>query len=601
MAFTTTVREVIDNDKTGLLTKHSSWERVPLVEVATILNGAPFDSAMFSITEGHPLIRIRDVLTGATSTYYRGTYDDAYVVRQGELVVGMDGDFNSAYWGAIPALLNQRVCKITPDEIFYSKAFLGHLLPGYLAAINANTSAITVKHLSSKTIGEIELPLPPRAEQTRIVEKLEELLSDLDAGVAELKAAQKKLGQYRQSLLKAAVEGALTAEWRAARKVGAGDTALETGSQLLQHILTERRARWEAKQRAKFAEQGKTPPKDWQQKSPEPVQPDTSDLPELPEGWVWASVDCLLADIETGKSFKCVERPPTLDETGVVKVSAVSWGEYDEQESKTCTVEERVNPNLLVKAGDFLFSRANTVELVGACVIAKTVTLKVMLSDKILRLVLVQDALKPWLLYLLRSRIGRKQIETLATGNQESMKNIAQERIRSIAIPIAPEVEIDCAMELVEQGLASANRQISENEFALRQSAAQRKNILKSAFSGQLVPQDPHDEPASVLLERIRAERAERDEQPKVRKTKQQKEIAAMVSKLMDVLAEAGDWLPAQEAFRRCGVADGAQTEQLEALYAELRALDKAGRLAVEPVTDTQGRKLHDRLKLLAA
>ena len=113
-------------------------------------------------------------------------------------------------------------------------------------------------------------------------------------------------------------------------------------------------------------------------------------------------------------------------------------------------------------------------------------------------------------------------------------------------------------------------------EVSFNQSAAQRKNILKAAFSGQLVPQDPNDEPANVLLERIRAERAERGKQPKIRKTKQQKEIAAMVSKLIDVLAEAGDWLPAQEAFRRCGVADGAQTERIEELYAELRALDKA-------------------------
>ena len=68
----------------------------------------------------------------------------------------------------------------------------------------------------------------------------------------------------------------------------------------------------------------------------------------------------------------------------------------------------------------------------------------------------------------------------------------------------------------------------------------------------------------------------------------------------LDVLAEAGDWVPAQEAFRRCGIADGALTDQIEVLYAELRALDKSGRLAVEAVTDTQGRKLHDRLKLLA-
>lgn len=432
------------------------------------------------------------------------------------------------------------------------------------------------------------------AQQARIVAKLEELLSNLDAGVTELKAAQKKLNQYRHSLLKSAVEGALTAEWRVQQ------ASTENGAQLLQRILTERRARWEAKQLAKFKEQGKAPPKDWQKKYPEPLQPDATDLAELPEGWVWASVDCLLSEIETGKSFKCVERPPTAEETGVVKVSAVSWGEYDEQESKTCMNDERVNQELLIKAGDFLFSRANTVQLVGACVIAKTVSLKVMLSDKILRLVLVQDALKPWLLYLLRSKIGRKQIELLATGNQESMKNIGQERLRSIAIPLGPKSEIDHAITLVEQELMLASQQMTANEFGLKQASAQRQNILRAAFAGQLVPQDPSDEPASVLLTRIRAERAERAKQPKVRKTKQQKEVASVVSKLIDVLAEAGDWMSAKEAFRRCGVADGALTDQVEALYAELRALDKAGRLAVEAVTDEQGRKLHDRLKLLA-
>lgn len=517
MAFTMTVAELIAADTSGLLSKHTSWERVPLADIAFVLNGAPFDSSRFSSTDGVPLVRIRDVVTGATSTYYTGNYEDVFVVERGDLLVGMDGDFNSAYWGSQRALLNQRVCKVTPHTEFYDKHFLGYVLPGYLAAINANTPSVTVKHLSSKTIGEIGLPLPPRAEQTRIVEKLEELLSDLDAGVDELKAAQKKLVQYRQSLLKAAVEGALTADWRK------HNTPQETGAQLLVRILLSRRARWEAKQRAKYAEQGKPPPKDWQEKYPEPAQPDTSDLPELPEGWVWASVDCLLSDIETGKSFKCVERPPTANETGVVKVSAVSWGEYNERASKTCTDEERINPALLVQTGDFLFSRANTVELVGACVIAKAVSLRVMLSDKILRLMLVQDELKPWLLYLLRSQIGRRQIEVLATGNQESMKNIGQERLRSIAIPIGPKDEIDYAITLVEQELASAGRQMSANEFALTQSAAQRKNILKAAFSGLLVPQDPSDEPASVLLERIRAERAARDavKQPRGRKTKE--------------------------------------------------------------------------------
>ena len=145
----------------------------------------------------------------------------------------------------------------------------------------------------TKWLRTVEIPLPPTSELSRILTKLEELLLDLDTGVAELKTAQKKLVQYRQSLLKAAVEGALTAEWRQNNK------PTETGAQLLERILTERRARWEAKQLAKFKEQGKAPPKDWQKKYPEPVQPDTTDLPELPDGWIWASLD-MLGEIASG-------------------------------------------------------------------------------------------------------------------------------------------------------------------------------------------------------------------------------------------------------------------------------------------------------------
>jgi len=361
---------------------------------------------------------------------------------------------------------------------------------------------IAVQNVSAQEIEACKFPMPPLGEQTRIVEKLEELLSGLDAGVAELKAAQKKLVQYRQSLLKATVEGTLTADWRITNQ------PKETGAQLLERILKERRSRWEAKQLAKFQEQGKTPPKGWQDKYPEPVKPDTSDLPELPEGWIWASVDCLLSDIETGKSFKCDERPPGLTEIGVVKVSAVSWGEYNEEKSKTCTDPERHNRALYIREGDFLFSRANTIELVGACVIAKSVSLQVMLSDKILRFVFALDDMKSWLLYFLRCELGRSQIELLASGNQESMRNIGQERIRQISLPLPPASEMKNILELLEQQFEAATQQDDSITISLKQSAAQRKNILKAAFSGQLVPQDPYDEPACVLLEHIRAGRA---------------------------------------------------------------------------------------------
>ena len=355
-----------------------------------------------------------------------------------------------------------------------------------------------------RDINAFEIRIPPRAKQTRIVDKLEELLSDLDAGVAELKAAQKKLAQYRQSLLKAAVEGRLTEAWRAQH-----EEHEESGAQLLARILRERRARWEAKQLAKFEAQGNVPSAGWHDKYSAPLTADKAALQELPKGWIWTTIDSLISEIQTGKSFKCEERPPRAGEIGVAKVCAVSWGDYNERESKTCLEGDKLNPSLFIRQGDFLFSRANTVELVGACVIAEHVSMRVMLSDKTLRFVFVVELMKHWLLFFLRSEFGRKQIELLASGNQESMRNIGQERIRQIAVPLPPAKELDEAIRNLATAFGEATAQEEAIRTSLRQSAAQRKNILQAAFSGQLVPQDPNDEPASVLLERIRAERTQ--------------------------------------------------------------------------------------------
>lgn len=590
MAFTITVAEVIAADTTGLLAKHPSWERVPLAQVADILNGAPFDSAHFSNSEGIPLARIRDVLTGDTSTYYTGPYEDTYVIRHGDLLIGMDGDFNSGFWGTRPALLNQRVCKITPTEQHYDKRLLSLALPGYLAAINANTPSVTVKHLSSKTIGEIELPLPPRTEQTRIVAKLEELLSDLDAGVAELKASQKKLGQYRQSLLKAAVEGALTAEWRAK------NTPAESGARLLERILQKRRARWETKQLAKFKEQGKTPPKDWQKKYPEPVQPDTTGLPELPQGWVWASVDQLSESVRNGMS-----KTPNTSQRGfrIFKINAVRPMAVNFEAIKHIELDEAEAAGYWVEKGDVLATRYNgSVDLLGVFALVREVPEPSLYPDKLIRMKpMIGASLGAWMEVCGNVGHSRKHLVS-RVKTTAGQTGISGEDLKRTPIPLAPAGEQEAALAILDERLEAISELERSAEFGLKQSTAQRQNILRAAFAGELVPQDPNDEPASVLLDRIRAERAERAKQPKPRKTKP-KEIATVVSQLIDVLAEAGDWVPSQEAFRRCGVADGALTERIEELYAELRKLDKAGRLAVKAVTDAQGRKLYDKLKLL--
>jgi type I restriction enzyme S subunit len=206
--------------------------------------------------------------------------------------------------------------------------------------------------------------------------------------------------------------------------------------------------------------------------------------------WPIVSLGELIASIEAGASFRCRETPPETDEVGVAKVSAVSWGRYDENESKTCLNASRIDPSLLIQKGDFLISRANTVQLVGACVIAERVTKQVMLSDKTLRIQFTDSSLKPWVLHYLRSREGRNQIEALCTGNQESMRNISQKSIRQIQLPLAPAEERDRVVAYLDQQLSrlqASNEIFGTIQAKLKQA---RASILKAAVEGGVITSD---------------------------------------------------------------------------------------------------------------
>ena len=359
--------------------------------------------------------------------------------------------------------------------------------------------------IDQATVERFPLPVAPTAEQRRIVDEVGKEFTRLDAAVAALQRIKANLKRYRASVLKAACEGRLVpTEAELARREG---RSFESGEELLKRILKERRARWEADQLAKAKAADKTPKgSSWKARYEPPGEPDTADLRSVPVGWTWTSAGVAIWDIEAGASFKCLEVPPEAGQTGVVKVSAVTWGTYDEREAKTCLDSNRVDDRLLIRQGDFLFSRANTIELVGACVIARRVESRVMLSDKILRLD-VQGLRAEWLLFVLRSKWGRQEIEALATGNQEPMRNIGQERIRRIRIPLPPLSEQHRIVAEVERRLSVVDELEATVEKNLARCARLRQSILKMAFEGRLVAQDPNDEPASVLLERIRTSR----------------------------------------------------------------------------------------------
>lgn len=446
--------------------------------------------------------------------------------------------------------------------------------------------------LTSTAMRRIPLVLAPAREQARIVAKLEELLSDLDAGVAELKAAQKKLQQYRQSLLKAAVEGALTADWREAQRQQG--TPTETGAQLLARILTERRARWEARQLAKFKEQGKAPPKDWQKKYPEPVQPDTAELPALPEGWAWATVD-QLGDVQLGRQ-RSPDKLKGVSPTRYIRAANITENGIDFSDVLEMDFSEQERETFRLRTGDVLLTEASgSAEHVGRPAVWPNVEGLYCFQNTVLRF-MPRGISSHFAFYAFLGMQKLGVFSRLSGG--VGINHLSAGKFSKLAIALPPCREQEEVVKALDSQLAALDEQASQVETSLNQTSAQRQGILRAAFAGQLVPQDPNEEPAVFLLERIRSERAKQSKRPKVHRSKQGKEIAVVANTLIDVLAEVGDWVSAQEAFRRCGVADGVLTERIEELYDELRKLDKAGRLEVEAVTDTQGRKLHDRIRL---
>lgn len=447
-------------------------------------------------------------------------------------------------------------------------------------------SGTTFLEVSGKNAGLIPFPVAPKNEQTRIVEKLEELLSDLDNGVAELKAAQTKLSQYRQSLLKSAVEGSLSAEWRNQ------NPATETGEQLLQRILIERRQRWEQQKLAEFKEKDKTPPKDWQKKYPEPVQPDTSELPELPDGWVWASV-AQLCEIQGGIQ-KQPKRAPKENKYPFLRVANVYRNELKLDEIHEIELFNNELDRLKLELGDILIVEGNgSKSEIGRCALWDCSIDNAVHQNHLIR-ARPRGIVNAYLLHWLNSPSGMEKMSKLA-ATTSGLYTLSVSKISKIPVPICSFEEQRIVADLIDSGIGDFDSQTAAIETALKQNSAQRKNILKDAFSGKLVPQDPNDEPASVLLEKIKAERVAQAKLPKPKRIKKKaNDKASIMDTLLEVLKAKGDWMDAQEAFRACGVTDGTETDRIEELYAELRRLDKDKKLITERKGDFDMIKLKE-------
>lgn len=339
--------------------------------------------------------------------------------------------------------------------------------------------------VSSTALGEtVALVLPPLPEQRRIVAEIEKQFTRLDAAESALRRVEANLKRYRASVLKAACEGKLVPT--EAELAEAEGRDYEHAEQLLERILAERRALWESQEKRKG-------------KYREPAAPDTSDLPELPKGWKWASLP-QLGELNRGKSKHRPRNDPRLlggpypfVQTGDVKHSRGLIAQHSQTYSEFGLAQSRLWP-------------AGTLCITIAANIAETGILAypACFPDSVVGFVNnCDESLTKFTAFFFQNK--REELEKFAPATAQ--KNINLRFLSELAIHLPPLAEQRRIVDEVERNLSIVQQSEAAVEASLKRSERLRQSILKRAFCGQLVPQDPDDEPASILLERIHAER----------------------------------------------------------------------------------------------
>jgi type I restriction enzyme S subunit len=391
--------------------------------------------------------------------------------------------------------------RVSPDH------FDARFLEAYLLTSRAAAAVDKMKtggsdsglNLTHDRFRPLPVPVAPLKEQRRIMDSIDELFSDLDAGIATLERVQTKLKIYRASVLKAAVDGALTTNWR--RK----HPATEPASVLLTRILAERRRRWEKAQLQKFKDADKEPPKDWKSKYKEPVAPDASKLKILPHGWCWTVAEAI-GDIQLGRQ----RSPKNISNkypTKYLRAANITEQGIDISDVLDMEFTPKELSRYQLKVGDILLSEASgSPKQVGKPAICREEHTSYCFQNTVIRhqpVILLSE----FLLTIYKSFYATGVFSKMSAG--VGINHLSADKFSKLMIPLAPITEQEVIVEAVEDQLSVIEHLEADLEAKLKSAQALRQSILRHAFTGQLVPQNPKDEPAAELLKRIAAQRAE--------------------------------------------------------------------------------------------
>lgn len=342
-------------------------------------------------------------------------------------------------------------------------------------------------NISQRILLECRVPLAPLAEQRRIVARIDALFAEIAEGEAALAEARKGLDIFRRALLKAAVMGELTKDWRAA------NPASETGRDILARISDER------------ASKGATNGRSRRVRDFSPL--DIAALPELPEGWAWATLGDL-GEIVGGATVDKKRKPSEPVTIPYLRVANVQRGHVDLAEVKTITVERTSAEKLRLLAGDLLLNEGGDRDKIGRGWVWDGSIPNMIHQNHVFRVRLYEDSLNSFFVSHYANEMGRRFF--IEEGKQTTnLASISLSKISMLPVPVPPPAESAEIIRRVAEALAAADDTLTMLDTEAADAARLKQSILKAAFEGRLLPQDPTDEPASALLARLAADRSD--------------------------------------------------------------------------------------------